>query len=207
MDKQRTQLLMAIAGAFVSWIAVVLQLFLMLENRAFPFPETIVRFFSYYTILTNLLVACCFTGIVLKRKQAKPAFFADHRTLAATAVYITIVGAVYNTILRHLWAPEGLQFVVDELLHTINPLYYLAYWTFFAPKEGLKWAHAFPWLIYPLAYFIFILTRGSFSGFYPYPFIDVAVLGWGNVLLNSAGITAAFVMLSLTIIAASKVLR
>src|SRR3546814_6909640 len=114
---------MSVAGAFLAWAAVILQFILMMENRAFPIPETIVRFFSYYTILTNLLVACCFTALVCKRVEAKPRFFANPQVLAATAVYITIVGAVYNIILRNLWAPAGLQLVVVEFLHSVNPLY------------------------------------------------------------------------------------
>lgn len=198
---------MAIAGAFLAWLAVVLQLILMLENRVFPLPETIVRFFSYYTILTNLLVACCFTALACKRFWAKPTFLAAPRVLAATAVYIVIVGAVYNIILRNLWAPQGLQLVVDELLHSVNPLYYLVFWITFIPKAGLKWKHVFPWLIYPLVYFLFILVRGAISGFYPYPFIDVTALGWSRVLLNSAGVTAAFMVMSLIIISVSRLKR
>ena len=207
MDKRRTQLAMSAAGAFLAWAAVILQFILMLENRAFSVPETIVRFFSYYTIITNLLVACCFTALVCKRVEAKPRFFAKPQVLAATAVYITIVGAVYNIILRNLWAPEGLQRVVDELLHSVNPLYYLVFWIVFIPKAGLTWKHVFPWLIYPMVYFLFILVRGVVFDFYPYPFINVTELGWGKVLLNSAGITAAFVLMSLVIIGVSRLKR
>lgn len=195
---------MAIAGAFFAWMAVILQFILMLENRVFSVPETIARFFSYYTILTNLLVACCFTTLVCNRVQAKQRFLADPRVLAATAVYIAIVGAVYNIILRNLWVPQGLQLVVDELLHSVNPLYYLVFWVVYTPKAGLKWKYVFPWLIYPLVYFLFILIRGAISGFYPYPFIDVTELGWNRVLLNTAGITVAFVITSLIIIGVSR---
>ncbi|MFB2119841.1 Pr6Pr family membrane protein [Parapedobacter sp. 2B3] len=203
----RTQLPMAIVGALLAWIAVILQFVLMLQNRAFPIPETLVRFFSYYTILTNLLVACCFTALACKPVEAKPRFLADPRMLAATAVYITVVGAVYNIILRHQWAPQGLQLVVDELLHSVTPLYYLVFWVAFIPKTMLTWKHVFPWLLYPLIYFLCILVRGALSGFYPYPFINVTELGWGTVLLNSAGITVAFVVVSLVVIGISRFKR
>ncbi|MFZ5976285.1 MULTISPECIES: Pr6Pr family membrane protein [unclassified Hydrotalea] len=33
------------------------------------------------------------------------------------------------------------------------------------------------WLIYPLLYLVYILIRGSFSGFYPYPFVNVLQIG------------------------------
>ncbi|MGV3762982.1 Pr6Pr family membrane protein [Parapedobacter sp.] len=180
----------------------------MLGNRTFPLAEMVIRFFSYYTILTNLLVACCFTALVLafacKPVRATPSFFTHPNVLAATVVYITVVGGVYNIVLRSLWDPQGLQLVVDELLHTVNPLYYLVFWIIFIPKATLKWMHIFPWLIYPLVYFLLILARGAISGFYPYPFIHVTELGWKSVLLNSLGITAAFVLLSLVIIGVSR---
>jgi len=48
--------------------------------------------------------------------------FFEAGVITAITVYITIVGLVYNVILRFLWKPEGLQFIVDELLHTVIPL-------------------------------------------------------------------------------------
>jgi hypothetical protein len=46
-----------------------------------------------------------------------------------------------------------------------------------------------------LLYIIVVLT-GSFSGFYPYPFINVTNLGLQQVLINAAGITAIFIAIS-----------
>ena len=47
--------------AVIGWFAVVLQLVLMLQNKDAPSGETLVRFFSFFTILTNILVAVYFT--------------------------------------------------------------------------------------------------------------------------------------------------
>ena len=44
------------------------------------------------------------------------------------------------------------------------------------------------------------VVRGQWVGFYPYPFIDVAALGYSRVLLNAAVMLAAFVVLGLCII-------
>ena len=57
-----------------------------------------------------------------------------------------------------------------------------------------------PWLLYPLIYVIFVLTRGSFSGFYPYPFIDLSKLSILQVFINSAGIAVAVIVVSITLI-------
>lgn len=48
------------------------------------------------------------------------------------------------------------------------------------------------WLIYPQAYLIYIPIRGHFSGFYPYPFVDVSALGMTKVLFNSAVLMGVF---------------
>jgi hypothetical protein len=48
------------------------------------------------------------------------------------------------------------------------------------------------------------LIRGSFSGFYPYPFVNVGQIGIAKVILNSIGITLAFTITGLMLIAAGK---
>lgn len=128
-------------------------------------PETIIRYFSFFTILTNILVTVCCTVLLLKRKSKRNSFFSSYKTLTSIALYITIVGLVYNVILRFLWKPEGLQFLVDELLHTVIPVCFILFWLFFVPKAGLRWKNIFPWLLYPLVYVIYILIRGAFSDF------------------------------------------
>ena len=45
---------------------------------------------------------------------------------AGTAVYIAIVGIVYQLLLRQLWNPQGAQWVADVLLHSIIPVGYVA---------------------------------------------------------------------------------
>lgn len=206
MDQQRTSRITGIIGALLAWTAVILQFILILQNRTHSVPETIIQFFSYYTILTNILVACCFTAIAKKRVPSERSFLTDPGVLAATLVYIVIVGSIYNLILRALWAPTGLQLLVDELLHTIIPLFYVVFWLTVAPKSRLRWNDVFQWLFYPLGYFTVILFRGTVSGFYPYPFINVTELGWSKVITNSIFITGAFILLSLLVILLSRVI-
>lgn len=204
MGQHKTRVFATI-GAFLVWATVILQFILILQNRTYSVPETIIHFFSYFTILTNILVACCFTTIAMKQKPYETTFFANPGVLAATVVNITIVGSVYNLILRALWTPTGLQLVADELLHTIIPLLYITLWLTIVPKTYLHWNRIFNWLFYPLGYFIIILFLGSLSGFYPYPFINVTELGWPQVIINSIFITTAFILLSLLIILVSRI--
>jgi hypothetical protein len=204
IPKSKNLIILAV-GAVIAWSALILQFLLMILNRVASVAETVIRFFSFYTILSNILVACCFTALLIKYRSGKESLFTLPETFSATVLYITIVGAVYNLVLRNLWAPQGLQRVVDELLHSIIPVFFVLYWIILVPKGNLHWKTIFSWLIFPLVYLIVILFRGAYSGFYPYPFIDVNVLGYNNTLLNCAYITIAFIMLSILIIGFSKI--
>lgn len=193
--------------AVLGWFALSAQLYLIIENRATSILETIIRYFGFFTILTNMLVAIFFTSILFKPASETGISFSSSKTLTAITVYITIVGIVYNLILRFLWKPQGLQFVVDELLHTVIPLLCIVFWIVYVPKSTLKWKDAFPWLIYPLVYILFILIRGSMSGYYPYPFIDVTDLGYNKVLVNSGMLALGFLIVSFVFIAIGKMMN
>ncbi len=174
--------------------SVILQFYLTLKNRTTSAPETITRFFSYFTILSNILVTLGF-GAALSRGKSTD-FLLRPSVQTATAVYITIVGLVYHTILRSLWNPSGLQYLADEALHTINPLAFLIYWFVFVKAGNLKWKTAFLFLIYPLCYMFFILIRGHFSSFYPYPFVNVSELGYEKVWINCGLLSIVFLIFS-----------
>ncbi len=188
--------------AITAWVAVITQLNLdlQLHKGVLSSTETVIRFFSYFTILTNLLVAICCTLIVLNIHS----FFTRNNVLSAVAVYIIIVGLIYNAILRKLWTPTGLQLIVDNLLHLVVPILFLLYWILVVNKTTLKWKNIFPWLLYPLVYLIFILLRGAAADYYPYPFIDVVKLGYAKALQNSGFVTIAFITISLLIIGYGK---
>ncbi len=188
--------------AITAWVAVITQLNLdlQLHKGVLSATETVIRFFSYFTILTNLLVAICCTLIVLNIHS----FFTRNNVLSAVAVYIIIVGLIYNAILRKLWTPTGLQLIVDNLLHLVVPILFLLYWILVVNKTTLKWKNIFPWLLYPLVYLIFILVRGAAADYYPYPFIDVVKLGYAKALQNSGFVTIAFITISLLIIGYGK---
>lgn len=69
-----------------------------------------------------------FTVSALKVKKSFSKLLLTDGTITAITVFILIVGSVYQIVLRSIWEPTGLQFIVDELLHTVIPLYMLGYW-------------------------------------------------------------------------------
>ena len=159
----------ALIFAIIAWFAVITQFYLMMENRVASVPETIIRFFSFFTILTNTLVAVYFTVLSLAKNQK--GFWQQPGTLTAITVYILVVGLVYQLVLRQIWEPEGMQKVVDELLHSVNPVLVLIFWFIYEKKNNIRWSQLPYWLLYPLIYLVYILVRGHLSGFYPYPFV------------------------------------
>lgn len=193
--------------AIVGWFAVVLQLYLIILNRVASLPETMVRFFSFFTIQTNILVAICFSFLWLKPKSKWGLFFSKPKNTTAITLYITIVGLVYNVILRFLWVPTGYQKIADELLHLVIPILVLVYWILFVPKKTLEFKNIFPWLIFPAVYLVYTLIRGAFFSFYPYPFVDVVLLGYGKVLLNSFFMVLAFLFFGTLLIGIGKIKR
>lgn len=195
------KIILEILIALIAIVAVVLQFYISINTKANSFAETSIRFFSYYTILTNLIVGIYFLNKCL---NVQSAFLNKAGTLTAITGYITVVGLIYQTILRYTWNPEGLQMIVDESLHSVTPVLTILYWILYGRKNKHSYSELPGWLLYPLGYLIFVLIRGHFSGFYPYPFVDVSILGFSKVLLNSFWIFLLFVFLFLVFITISR---
>ena len=194
-------------GTLIGWFAILAQLYLVILNRTTSVLESIIRFFSFYTILTNILVSTFFSTLLLKPNSRLGKIFSQPKVAAAITLYITVVGVVYNLVLRRIWNPQGLQMVVDELLHVAIPLYFILYWLKFADKAELKWKSVFPWLAYPLLYVIYILFRGALSEFYPYPFLDVTALGYNGVFINISGLCISFLLGGFLFVLVAKIMN
>ena len=50
-----------IGAAALAWFAILLQYYLTVTKPGAPFIEATVRYFSFFTILTNILVALALT--------------------------------------------------------------------------------------------------------------------------------------------------
>lgn len=180
----------------ITWFALVLQLILL--------KESIYNFFSYFTILSNLLIAISLTSEIFFPTAKIAKFLSSPTTKSAIALYILIVGLVYNLVLRGIWEPKGWQLVADNLLHVVIPLIYFIYWILFNQKNTLNWKNSIAWSYFPLAYLIYSLIRGHFVGWYPYPFLDVAKFGLSQVLINAGFVIIVFIIFSLAMIGFNK---
>ncbi|AMQ86828.1 MULTISPECIES: Pr6Pr family membrane protein [Pseudomonas] len=189
--------------AVLGWAGLGIQLYLIFFARLSVGASLLgglVSFFSYFTVLTNTLVAVVLTCAVADRESTARRWFLQPWVSSGIAVSIAVVGLAYSILLRHLWHPQGWQFIADELLHDVMPLLFLAYWWLCVPKGSLRLKHLPLWLIYPLVYFAYALLRGHLLGAYAYPFIDVALLGYPQVFVNAGGILLGFVLMALLVI-------
>lgn len=184
-----------ITGFFLGWLAIIGQFILMIQIRQTDILETIIRFFSYFTILTNLLVVLYFTSKISFFKKSHLSKLSNNGNLTAFTAFILVVGLVYQIILRGTWKPIGFQIIIDELLHSIIPIFVLLYWWKYTTKNDLIFKNIKIWLWYPIAYFLYIIVRGHFSSFYPYPFVNVTELGYSQVFINTALVSMFFLLI------------
>lgn len=197
---------MAVA-ALLGWAGLSIQLYLIFYSRwalGASLLGGLLSFFSYFTVLTNTLVATVLTCALTSRESAARRWFLQPWVSSGIAVSIAVVGLAYNVLLRHLWHPEGWQWLADELMHDVMPLLFLAWWWMCVPKGTLRLRHIALWVIYPLVYFAYALLRGHLLATYPYPFIDVDTLGYPQVFVNAGGLLAGFVLIALLVIALDR---
>ncbi|MCI4591271.1 Pr6Pr family membrane protein [Sphingobium sp. BYY-5] len=148
--------------------------------------ETLWILLRFFTVLTNVAVVLTFAAIALGR-QVTP------RWLGGVLLAILLVGIIYGLLLRGLLSLSGGTLLADTLLHKVTPVLAPLWWLLFARKGRLGWRDPWAWALFPTAYLPYALLRGVVEGKYAYPFINIAQLGIGQVLLNALLIAIGFV--------------
>ncbi|HET8927305.1 MAG TPA: Pr6Pr family membrane protein [Microbacterium sp.] len=166
---------------------------------------TVVNFFSFYTILSNVSAA-----VVLA--WAAIAWFARRRAdddreppalavaLACVSTYMIVTGVVYNTLLRGIQLPQGSEPIPwsNEILHLVGPVFLLLDVLLAPRSRSLPWRSILVVVAFPIVWVIYTLVRGPFTTnpvtgdpwWYPYPFLDPHLQPWGygGVTLYIVGI-------------------
>lgn len=173
--------------------ALLVQLILvMLGDDGGPVAR-VVRFLSYFTVESNILVAV--VCALLARDPSR-----DSRPLRVahldSVLCITVTGLVYVSVLRGTVELEGLELATDFVFHTLVPVLALVGWVLFGPHGRWSTGILRSALVFPVVFLAWTLVRGAVVGEYPYPFIDVTALGYPRALLNAVAVTALFAVLS-----------
>ena len=197
-------------AALAGWVGLAIQQYLILYSRFTSGASLLggmISFFSFFTVLTNTLVVVVLSYALVARDSAAKRFFLGPAVSSGVAASIVVVSLAYNLLLRHLWTPQGFQFIADELLHDVMPLLFVVYWWRCVPKGTLRLKHLAGWVIYPVVYFGYVLLRGHLLGQYQYPFIDVDTLGYPQVFVNAGGILAGFIVIAFAVLGLDRFLK
>ncbi len=85
-----------------------------------------VYFFTFYTILTNLMLVLIYASDLWPRQGLS--WWRTPVTRGMMAAVIVLVCLFYHFLLASTWNPQGWAKVADVALHYITPLLYLGWW-------------------------------------------------------------------------------
>ncbi len=172
------------ATALVAILAIVVQAKTLADAGALD----VVNFFSYFTIQSNLIGIAVLLVMAIQTSRHRPASLEGLR--GAATVYLTVTFVVVVALLKDV--DVGLQLPwVDVVLHKLTPVVIVADWIIDPPMVPIPWRRSLTWLAYPLVWLAYTLIRGAIVGWYPYPFLDPANGGYGQVAVTSVVIIVA----------------
>jgi hypothetical protein len=187
--------------AAVGIFGLVAQLVLVIQGASVlitddppSLTERLRRFVLYFTIQCNVVAAAAAVSLVIKPDR-DGAFWRVLR-LDAVAGMIT-TGIVHWFLLRPLLDLQGWSYATDKLLHVVAPILVLAGWIAFGPRPRIDLRTGLLALIWPAAWVVLIMIQGAVSGWYPYPFLDVAANGVGPVAVAIAAIAVGLIVIGL----------
>ncbi|SEQ72013.1 hypothetical protein SAMN04487983_1007180 [Streptomyces sp. yr375] len=173
-----------------------------------------LRVLSHFAIQSNILLALV---TLLSARRAWTARRPLPAALTGAALlYIMITGLVYHLLLADAavpfsltgtgTAPTGWNLVAVHLVHTVTPVAAVLDWLLLTAPGGLRLRRAATWMVYPLAYLAFSLTRAQLihpgtPGRYLYPFFDIEAHGYKHALANALLLGLAFYALAVLLVA------
>jgi hypothetical protein len=159
------------------------------------------RFFAYFTIQSNLIGVAAFAWLLANRDRPRTRRLELLR--GAAAVYLTVTFFVVIFLLSGEDVQLNLVWV-DVVLHKIFPVIMVADWLIDPPRVTLSVRDRLIWLVYPVLWAIVTVIRGALDGWYPYPFLNPANGGYGQVAVVIMAITVGFLVLAGAIAAAGN---
>ncbi|MFF3911641.1 Pr6Pr family membrane protein [Streptomyces sp. NPDC001848] len=168
------------------------------------------RVLSYFTIQVNVLLALTFALSAWRSRAARHPL--PPLVTGGALFYALVACLVYHVLLVNEPGPFSMtdrptiwSTLANHVLHTVTPIMALVDWLLLTRPAPLGLRHATRWLLYPLAYLIFSLARGTLlpptaDARYLYPFLDVAHLGYKSTLANALLLGLTFFGLALLLI-------
>lgn len=151
---------------------------------------SMVSFVSYFTNIANVLAAGVLIAAGTQRQGTQSPTIDLLRN--AVVIYMTVVGVVFVTLLRNVDLGALLPWI-NILLHYVMPVAVVADWLIDPPARRLTMREVAMALLFPLLYLGYTMLRGASTGWYPYPFLNPALVGgYGAVALYALAIIGVF---------------
>lgn len=189
---------LAIVGFIVGTVALVVQFFAVtgsLMDAGRGLIGSVVFYFTYFTILTNLVLVLIYLGALVRGKRWLVPFRRPVMRAGAAAA-ITLVMVYYAIFLHGLYADQSQFWLANIALHYISPVIYLIWFAGWNRSGTVSYGSIPVMMSLPALYLAYVLLRGALTGEYPYPMLDADALGYYQVLQNIAGLAIAFAVLS-----------
>lgn len=147
-------------------------------------PDLLVRlerFFSFFTIQSNIAVLLAAVVVVRGRDLETP-WMRALRLAAMVAITITCI--LYIVLLAADSTATGWSQVANVMLHYIGPPLAVGAWVLFGPWPALSMRDVPRALAWPTAWVAWTIVHGAITDWYPYPFIDIPERGVGDVAVR-----------------------
>ena len=160
-----------------------------------PTTGSLVNFFSFFTIESNLLAIV----VLLIGGAGDPQSERWAYVRGAATLYMVITGIVYAALLAN--EEVGLTAAwVNSAMHQVTPAVLLVDWVCFPPWARAGYRAALGWLAFPLVYLAYSLSRGAAVDWYPYPFLDPRPSGgYGRVAAFAVVLAVVMALLAVTV--------
>jgi hypothetical protein len=153
----------------------------------------LIRLFSYFTIESNLIVLAAAITLVLRPDRDGRGW----RVLRLDALLgIVITGLVFDLVLASKIHLTGAAWWATLGFHYFSPWWTLLGWVLFGPRPRVTRGTAAAAFAWPLAWIAYTFVHGAVSGWYPYPFLDAATIGYAHALRNTAVVFVFAVLLA-----------
>ncbi|SPT54773.1 Uncharacterised protein [Schaalia odontolytica] len=147
-------------------------------------PERLINCLSYFTELSNMMVAIISTVLARRSRVGKW----GRATHLCSLMMITVTAIVYAVLIGPYEVLTGFALVTNPLQHIVVPVAFVATAVLAGPRGGIAWGTLGRALLIPLAWVAYTLARGAFTQQYPYGFVNVWRLGYAQVAINIVAI-------------------
>lgn len=175
----------------------------------------------YFTAQSNVLalvwmaIVAIWTARDLRADGPRGTTNPSARIHGAVMMAVTVTMLVYTVVLVPSLTTDSSYVpytLTDSLVHVVTPILVVFDWLLFTAKGRMRWFDPLLWALIPLLYLVFAFIYSALGGEfapgvrYPYPFMNVEVLGVGGVALWLVALTVALEIVGFAYVAIDRAL-